>query len=103
MFIYHILDAVAILLLYVDDILFTASNNILPHHIITLLKGEFSMNDLGNLHYFFGIQVLYNSIRVFLFQHKYIHKLLEQAHISDSKPVVTLTNSQTPLSIDDVS
>jgi hypothetical protein len=46
---------VAYLLLYVDDIILTASSTKLLSHIIELLHSEFAMTDLGDLHHFLGI------------------------------------------------
>lgn len=40
------------LLLYVDNIVLTASSTELLHGTITALQSEFSMKDLGDLHYF---------------------------------------------------
>ncbi|GJV14499.1 ribonuclease H-like domain-containing protein [Tanacetum coccineum] len=48
---------VAYLLLYVDDIILTASSTALLQRIITLLHSEFAMTDLGSLNYFFGMSV----------------------------------------------
>jgi hypothetical protein len=42
------------LLLYVDDILPTASSRTLLYHTISALKRKFIMQDLGPLHHFFG-------------------------------------------------
>jgi hypothetical protein len=47
----------AYLLLYVDDIVLTASSMGLLHRIITALQTEFSMKDLGQLHHFLGMHV----------------------------------------------
>jgi hypothetical protein len=47
--------ATAWLLLYVDDIVLTASSTQLLQHIIQELRGAFAMKDLGPLHYFLGI------------------------------------------------
>ncbi|GKC01357.1 ribonuclease H-like domain-containing protein [Tanacetum coccineum] len=44
----------AYLLLYVDDIILTASSTALLQRIITLLHSEFAMTDLGSLNYFLG-------------------------------------------------
>jgi hypothetical protein len=47
----------AYLLLYVDDIILTASSMTLLQRIIDNLKSSFAMKDLGPLHFFLGIQV----------------------------------------------
>ncbi|GLT91294.1 hypothetical protein SLE2022_091880 [Rubroshorea leprosula] len=89
MFLYHSNGAMAILLLYVDDIVLTASTTVLLHDIISLLKREFLMTDLGQLNYFLGISVSFNSDGLFLSQSKYTHELLERSGMLDCKPVVT--------------
>jgi hypothetical protein len=57
LFIYHYADGVAYLLLYVDDIVLTASSPQLLQWIITSLQQEFAMKDLGQLHHFLGVTV----------------------------------------------
>ncbi|GKV19435.1 hypothetical protein SLEP1_g29696 [Rubroshorea leprosula] len=89
MFLYHSNGAMAILLLYVDDIVLTASTKLLLHAIISLLKSEFLMTDLGQLNYFLGISVSFNSDGLFLSQSKYTHELLERSGMLDCKLVVT--------------
>jgi hypothetical protein len=48
---------VAYILLYVEDIILTASNQPFLHSIILLFSREFAMKDLGPLHRFLGISV----------------------------------------------
>ena len=45
------------LLLYVDDIVLTASSPAILQHTIQALQQEFSMKDLGELHHFLGMHV----------------------------------------------
>jgi hypothetical protein len=45
------------LLLYIDDIILTASSTELLRHTIFALQWEFTMKDLGPLHHFLGITV----------------------------------------------
>jgi hypothetical protein len=45
------------LLLYVDNIVLTASSRALLQHTISTLRWEFAMNDLSPLHHFFGVSV----------------------------------------------
>jgi hypothetical protein len=45
------------LLLYVDDIVLTASSPQLLHRVIEARKKEFAMKDLGPLHFFLGVAV----------------------------------------------
>lgn len=54
LFVYKDGDSIVYLLLYVDDIVLTASSVTLQR-IIERLHAEFSMTDLGRLHHFLGI------------------------------------------------
>ncbi|GJU33021.1 reverse transcriptase domain-containing protein [Tanacetum coccineum] len=67
----------AYLLLYVDDIVLTASSSDLLQQIITSLHAEFSMTDLGSLNYFLGISVTRNASGMFLSQQKYATEVLD--------------------------
>jgi len=49
------------ILLYVDDIILTASSDTLRQIIMSKLSGEFAMKDLGPLSYFLGISVTRHS------------------------------------------
>lgn len=65
LFIYqHGVDT-AYLLLYVDDIVFTASSADLLQSIITQLHREFAMTDLGPFNYFLGISITRSSKGLF--------------------------------------
>jgi hypothetical protein len=55
MFIYRRGNDTVYLLLYVDDIVLTASTVDLLHRTIVTLQREFAMKDLGPLHHFLGI------------------------------------------------
>lgn len=57
LFIYRQGDQTAYLLLYVDDIALNASSPSLLQQVITTLRLEFAMSDLGTLNYFLGIVV----------------------------------------------
>ena len=57
LFIYRRGDETAYLLLYVDDIVLTASSQQLLQRIISSLQQEFAMKDLGQLHHFLGVTV----------------------------------------------
>jgi hypothetical protein len=58
----------AFLLLYVDDIVLTASSTGFLHRIIAALRREFSMTDMGPLHHFLGVSVRRQGDNLFLSQ-----------------------------------
>lgn len=48
---------VTLILVYVDDIIITGNNNEYIRSCISLLATEFAIKDLGDLHFFLGIEV----------------------------------------------
>ncbi|KAI5346241.1 hypothetical protein L3X38_014120 [Prunus dulcis] len=89
LFIQHSLLDTVVLLLYVDDIILTGSNSSLITSIISALTQEVDMKDLGQLTYFLGLQILYQSADLFVSQTKYIKELLDKVDLQDSKPCST--------------
>jgi hypothetical protein len=77
LFIYHHGAETAYLLLYIDDIVITASSESLLCHIITSLQQEFAMNDLGVLHHFPGVTVEPHPTGLLLHQRQYTLDILE--------------------------
>jgi hypothetical protein len=77
------------LLLYVDDIILTASNTELLRRTISALHQEFTMKDLGPLHHFLGIIVERRPDRLFLHQRTYTLDILKRAVMADCKPCTT--------------
>ncbi|GKA77396.1 ribonuclease H-like domain-containing protein [Tanacetum coccineum] len=78
---------IAYLLLYVDDIILTASSSAFLQRIITSLHSEFAMTDLGSLNYFLGISAQRSATGLFLSQSKFAEEILEQAHMQNCNPV----------------
>ncbi|GKD30677.1 ribonuclease H-like domain-containing protein [Tanacetum coccineum] len=72
---------VAYLIIYVDDIILTASSPTLLQQIIDFLHNEFDITDLGALNYFIGISVDRNTTGLFLSQKKYALHHFERAHM----------------------
>ncbi|KAI3693812.1 hypothetical protein L1987_76764 [Smallanthus sonchifolius] len=89
LFIYKKGDQMAYLLLYVDDIILTASSMSLLKSIITSLSSEFNMTDLGPLHHFLGIAVKRQQNGLFLSQSTYAAEILSRAKMTNCKPVST--------------
>ncbi|XP_070045772.1 uncharacterized mitochondrial protein AtMg00810-like [Nicotiana tomentosiformis] len=89
LFIYKNNTDIAILLIYVDDILLIASSSTLLSSLIAALKSEFSMNDLGLINFFLGISVTSRDGGYFICQSKYIKDLLGRANLLSSKPVTS--------------
>ncbi|GJS02611.1 ribonuclease H-like domain-containing protein [Tanacetum coccineum] len=90
----------AYLLLYVDDIVLTASSETLLRQITASLHHEFSMKDLGSLNYFMGISVTRDSSGLFLSQKKYAVEILKRAHMVNCNPCRTPVDMESKLGVD---
>jgi hypothetical protein len=88
------------LLLYVDDIILTASSTELLCRTIFALQREFAMKDLGPLHHFLGITVERRPDGLFLHQRTYTLDILKRAVMADCKPCTTPVDLQAKLAGD---
>jgi len=104
MFVHRHEGITIIILLYVDDIILTGSCTKALDLFVKSLSAHFHMKDLGDLHYFLGIQVTRTSAGLLLSQSKYATDLLHRAQMGACKSAATplatkVTNvADTPLS-----
>lgn len=94
-------SSIAYLLLYVDDIVLTASSTTLLEQIIAKLQSEFKLKDMGDLSYFLGIEVTRTRSGFFLTQNKYALELLDRVGMSNFKPISTPVDTKPKLSSHD--
>jgi hypothetical protein len=106
LFVYHRHGVTAYLLLYVDDMILSASTTALLRHLIQRLHEAFKVKDMGPVHHFLGINVRRTSTGFFLSQAQYAEELLDRAGMAickavptpaDTKPKTSSTDG-TPLS-----
>ncbi|GJW16785.1 ribonuclease H-like domain-containing protein [Tanacetum coccineum] len=100
LFIYSHGTQIAYLLIYVDDIVLTASSTDLLQRIISSLNKEFDMTNLGALNYFLGISVTRDSTGMFLSQKKYALELLDRAYMANCNPTRTPVDTKSKLGSD---
>lgn len=74
-------------LLYVDDIILTGSCSELLKMFVTQVSNEFSMKNLGILHYFLGIQAVFHDSCLFLHQAKFTKEILLAAGMESCNPM----------------
>ena len=98
LFIYRQGPNMAYILLYVDDIILTASSDQLRKHFMTLLGHEFAMKDLGSLSYFLGIAVTRHANGMFLSQKQYAIDIIGRAGMSNCSPCHTPVDTKPKLS-----
>jgi hypothetical protein len=100
LFIFHRGSDTLYLLLYVDDIILTASSTELLRRTISALQREFAMKDLGPLHHFLGITVERRPDGLFLHQRTYTLDILKRAVMANCKPCTIPVNLQAKLAGD---
>ncbi|KAG8504080.1 hypothetical protein CXB51_002404 [Gossypium anomalum] len=89
-------------LVYVDDIIVTGNLSDSIDVFVQQLHREFSLKDMGDLHYFLGIEVTRTSAgSLHLCQRKYIRDILEHSGLANAKSVNTHMISSYVLSKDD--
>jgi len=101
LFIYSQGSERAYFLLYVDDIVLTASNMELLRSIIDTLSREFAMTDLGLLHHFLGVTANRSAKGLFLSQASYTRDILHRANMTNFKPCATPVDTASKLSATD--
>lgn len=90
LFVFHRGAVTAYALVYVDNIILTASSASAIANFTHALQQAFELKDLGSLHYFLGISVRRSSTSMFLSQRKYIEEILDRAHMRNCNPCSTL-------------
>jgi hypothetical protein len=86
------------ILIYVDDIIITASQPSAISELLQLLRMDFAVKDLGNLHYFLGVEVQHTNSGLFLSQRRYIEDLLRRTNMHEAKPISSPMSSSIGIS-----
>eukprot|EP00253_Pinus_taeda_P021556 PITA_21556 len=94
---------ILIVVLYVDDVIFTGNDDYLIENFKSVMKKEFEMTDMGLLRYFLGIEVDQNENGIFISQARYVNEVLERFHMQDCKAAITPTVMGLKLSKEDSS
>lgn len=88
-------------LVYVDDIIVASSSPDATKALLLDLEKEFALKDLGDLHYFLGIEVKRSMDGLVLSQHRYATDVVKRANMWSCKPVDTPFSTSEKLSITD--
>jgi hypothetical protein len=98
LFVYKNGSQLAYLLLYVDDIILTASSPDLLQSLTARLHSKFAMTYLGDLSYFLGISVTRSTTGMQLSQRQYAIDLLQCAGMAECHPTTTPVDTRAKLS-----
>jgi len=78
-------NSIILILIYVDDILITGNDTNAITALVAALNMQFSLKDLGSLHYFLGIEATWSSSgALHLTQTKYIKEILSKVQMTDA-------------------
>jgi len=83
---------------YVDDIIVASSSLQATKALLSDLQKEFALKDLGDLHYFSGIEVKRSKNELVLTQERYAADLLQRSGLSNCKAIDTPLYSTEKLS-----
>ena len=92
LFIKHKHHDILVVQIYVDDIIFGATNSSLCEEFSKCMSSEFEMSMMGELKFFLGLQIDQRKEGVLINQAKYIKELLKKFGMESSK------NHSTPMS-----
>eukprot|EP00253_Pinus_taeda_P016269 PITA_16269 len=94
---------ILIVVLYVDDVIFTGNDDQLIKNFKSVMKDEFEMTDMGFLRYFLGIEVDQNENGIFISQARYVNEVLGRFIMQECKGAITPTVMGLKLSKEDSS
>nr|GEY04813.1 hypothetical protein [Tanacetum cinerariifolium] len=83
--------------IYVDDIIFGATNKDTCKSFEKLMKDKFQMSSIGELTFFLGLQVKQKKDGIFISQDKYVAKILRKFRLTDTKSTSTPIDTEKPL------
>eukprot|EP00253_Pinus_taeda_P033256 PITA_33256 len=92
---------ILIVVLYVDDVIFTGNDDYLIENFKTIMREEFEMTNMGLLRYFLGIELEQNGNGIFISQAKYVNEVFERLNMQDIKVAITPTVMGLKLSKED--
>nr|GEU78724.1 2-methylene-furan-3-one reductase-like [Tanacetum cinerariifolium] len=83
--------------IYVDDIIFGATNKDLYKSFEKLMKDKFQMSSMGELTFFLGLQVKQKKDGIFISQDKYVAEILRKFGLTKRKSASTPIDTEKPL------
>lgn len=99
LFIYNKSHTSVFVLIYVNDIIVMSSSNEVVIGLLKDLSAEFALKDLGDLHFFLGIEVKKHGDGLHLSQEKYATDLVRRVGLQGCKPSSTPLSSTEKLSL----
>nr|GEY29906.1 hypothetical protein [Tanacetum cinerariifolium] len=83
--------------IYIDDIIFSATNKDLCKSFEKLMKDKFQISSMGELTFFLGLRVKQKKDRIFISQDKYVAEILKKFGLTEGKSACTPIDTEKPL------
>nr|GEZ92476.1 putative ribonuclease H-like domain-containing protein [Tanacetum cinerariifolium] len=83
--------------IYVDDLIFGATNKDLCKSFEKLMKDKFQMSSMEELTFFLGLQVKQKKDGIFISQDKYVAEILRKFSLTEGKSASTPMDTEKPL------
>jgi histone deacetylase 1/2 len=88
-------------LVYADDIIVASSSQEATVALLKDLEKDFALKDLGDLHYFLGIEVTRTKNSLLLNQERHATEILQRVGMSQCKPIETPLAASEKISVTD--
>ena len=85
LFCYQNGSTIALLLVYVDDMILTGNSEPLLQSIIAFLATQFKIKDLGPLKYFLGLEIARSSTGIYVNQRKYTLDIIADTGLTNAR------------------
>jgi hypothetical protein len=92
---------IIVIVIYVDDLIITGDSDVNIFDLKNLLKQKFEMKDLGELRYFFDIEVIQSPKGIWLLQRQYALNKLFEYGMTGCKPISIPLEQNVKLSADE--
>ena len=94
-------DDLLIVQIYIDDIIFGATNHCLCEEFSKIMQGEFKMSMMGELKFFLRLQIKQYKDGIFINQTKYTRDILKKFRMDGVKSSKTPMSTTTKLNKDE--
>ena len=94
-------DDIIVVQIYVDDIIFGATNNFFCEEFSKCMHSEFEISVMGELNFFLGLQIKQSKEGIFINQSRYIKDLLKRFELENAKSMRTPMSSTIKLDKDE--
>ena len=101
LFVKHQNKDLIVVQIYVDDIIFGSTNNLLCDEFAKSMSQEFEMSQMGELSFILGLQIKQREDDIFISQEKYAKELVKKFGLENAKEAKTPMSTNSKLDLDE--